>query len=194
LNNGGMRQLCKKLHFPSTRIEFSNAPFCRRYALPSSHSVLFAKAHSKSCANTKKRALKNVRRQTTLPLRRTANNPSNPPATTAPPSSATSRTSKKYPQAPERPQIYRALVEACLQLRDTPRAAGYAEHVVALTPEDMSITLLAIQLLEKTAMKPPCAARSITPRASFEYVRNSSDNEKSPRVSPQQWTAEKKAR
>src|SRR5882762_727648 len=57
---------------------------------------------------------------------------------------------KKYPQAPERPQIYRALVEACLQLRDTSRAASYAERIVALTPEDMSITLLAIQLLEKT--------------------------------------------
>src|SRR5215475_5968164 len=47
---------------------------------------------------------------------------------------------KKYPQAPERPQIFRALVEACLQLRDTPRAANYAERMVALAPEDMSIT------------------------------------------------------
>src|SRR5215475_7359873 len=33
---------------------------------------------------------------------------------------------EKYPQAAERPQIYRALVEACLQLRDTQRAATYA--------------------------------------------------------------------
>src|SRR5215475_12299829 len=56
---------------------------------------------------------------------------------------------QKYPQAPERPQIFRALVEACLQLRDNARAAAYAERLVSLAPEDMSITLLAIQLLEK---------------------------------------------
>src|SRR5690348_8175718 len=48
---------------------------------------------------------------------------------------------QKYPQASERPQIFRALVEACLQLRDTPKAASYAERIVSLAPEDMSITL-----------------------------------------------------
>src|SRR5262249_37939323 len=60
----------------------------------------------------------------------------------------------KYPQAPERPQIFRALVEACLQLRDTAKAATYAERLVSIAPEDMSITLLAIQLLEKTGDEP----------------------------------------
>ncbi len=40
----------------------------------------------------------------------------------------------KYPDSPQRPQIYRALVEANLQLRDTARAADYAERVVALAP------------------------------------------------------------
>src|SRR3954468_11514006 len=34
---------------------------------------------------------------------------------------------KKYPEAQERVQIYRALVEASLQLRDNARAADYAE-------------------------------------------------------------------
>src|SRR5690349_3776894 len=56
---------------------------------------------------------------------------------------------KKYPEAQQRPQIYRALVEACLQLRDNARAADYAERLVALSPEDMSMTLLTIQLLER---------------------------------------------
>ena len=56
----------------------------------------------------------------------------------------------KYPESPQRPQIYRALVEASLQLRDITRAADYAERIVALMPEDMSITLVAIQLLQRT--------------------------------------------
>jgi hypothetical protein len=45
---------------------------------------------------------------------------------------------KKYPESPQRPQIYRALVEASMQLRDTARAADYAERTVSLTPNDMS--------------------------------------------------------
>src|SRR5258708_22263855 len=32
---------------------------------------------------------------------------------------------KEYPDSRQRPQIYRALVEACLQLRDNTRAAAY---------------------------------------------------------------------
>lgn len=99
---------------------------------------------------------------------------------------------QKYPQAPERPQIFRALVEACLQLRDTPKAASYAERLVSLTPEDMSITLLAIQLLEKTGDDPALHRAVNYSSRVIEYVRNSSDNEKSPRVSPEEWAKEKK--
>jgi hypothetical protein len=33
---------------------------------------------------------------------------------------------KDYPESRQRPQIYRALVEASLQLRDSPRATDYA--------------------------------------------------------------------
>jgi len=99
---------------------------------------------------------------------------------------------QKYPQAPERSQIFRALVEACLQLRDTPKAASYAERIVSLTPEDMSITLLAIQLLEKTGDDAALHRALNYSSRVIEYVKNSSDNEKSPRVSPEEWATEKK--
>ena len=99
---------------------------------------------------------------------------------------------QKYPQAPERPQIFRALVEACLQLRDTSKAASYAERVVSLTPEDMSITLLTIQLLEKSGDDAALHRALNYSTRVIEYVKNSSDSEKSPRVSPEEWTTEKK--
>ena len=98
----------------------------------------------------------------------------------------------KYPQAAERPQIYRALVEACLQLNDAPKAASYAERIVSLTPEDMSITLLAIKLLEKTGDEPALHRAINYSSRVLSYVQNSSDDEKSPRVSPEQWANEKK--
>ena len=40
---------------------------------------------------------------------------------------------KKYPESTQRPQIYRALVESSLQLRDFPRALDYSERLVSLT-------------------------------------------------------------
>src|SRR5215813_9403464 len=98
----------------------------------------------------------------------------------------------KYPQAAERPQIYRALVEACLQLNDTSKAASYAERLVSLTPEDMSITLLAIQLLEKTSDETGLRRAVNYSSRVISYVENSGDSEKSPRVSPEQWANEKK--
>jgi len=56
---------------------------------------------------------------------------------------------KKYPESSQRPQIYRAIVESSLQLRDFPRATEYAERIVALNPDDTSMTVLSIQLLDR---------------------------------------------
>jgi thiol-disulfide isomerase/thioredoxin len=56
---------------------------------------------------------------------------------------------KKYPQSSQRPQIYRAIVESSLQLRDFATATEYAERMVALNPEDLSINVLSVQLLER---------------------------------------------
>jgi thiol-disulfide isomerase/thioredoxin len=98
---------------------------------------------------------------------------------------------KKYPDSAQRPQIYRALVEASLQLRDTTRAADYAERIVALAPDDMSMTLLTIELLERHGDE--AALRRAVNYATrvLEYVQRSSMGEKSPRVSPEEWNAQK---
>jgi len=56
---------------------------------------------------------------------------------------------KKYPRSSQRPQIYRAIVESSLQLRDFATATEYAERMVSLNPEDPSVNLLSVQLLER---------------------------------------------
>ena len=99
---------------------------------------------------------------------------------------------KKYPDSSQRPQIYRALVEASLQLRDNTRAADYAERIIALAPEDMSMTLLTIELLERSGDE--AAVRRAVNYATrvLEYVQRSSADEKSPRVSLDEWNAQKR--
>ena len=99
---------------------------------------------------------------------------------------------KKYPDAKNRQQIYRALVEACMQLRDNARAADYAERIVALNPEDMSITILAIQLLERTGDEAGLRRAANYATRVLEYVDRNSLNEKSPRQSQADWIAEKR--
>ncbi len=99
---------------------------------------------------------------------------------------------EKYPDAPERPQIYRALVEACMQFHDDACAANYAERIVSLTPEDVSMTLLAIQLLERTG-DTAALRRAVTyATRMYESVNGSALLAKSPRVSSEEWEGQRK--
>jgi len=97
-----------------------------------------------------------------------------------------------YPDAPERPQIYRALVEACMQFKDDACATDYAERVVALTPDDTSMTLLAVQLLERNGDH-AALRRAVTYITRVnDSVKNTPISEKSPRVSVEEWEGQKK--
>lgn len=97
---------------------------------------------------------------------------------------------KKYPEAPQRLRIYRALVEASLQLRDNDRAVTYAERIVALNPDDMSMTLLTIQLLERGGDE--AGLRRAVSYASrvYDFIIHGS-GEKSPKISQQEWETDK---
>jgi thiol-disulfide isomerase/thioredoxin len=99
---------------------------------------------------------------------------------------------KEYPDSRQRPRIYRALVEASLQLRDNQRAANYAERIVAISPDDISMTILTIQLLERNGDE--AALRRATSYATrvLEFVERSSSEEKSQMISREEWATEKK--
>src|SRR5260221_10130623 len=99
---------------------------------------------------------------------------------------------EKYPSAPERPQIYRALVEACIQFHDDTCATTYAERIVALTPEDTSMTLLAIQLLERTGDTAGLRRAATYATRVYDAVRATPISEKSARVSMEEWEGQKK--
>jgi thiol-disulfide isomerase/thioredoxin len=99
---------------------------------------------------------------------------------------------KKYPESAQRPQIYRALVESSLQLRDFPRAVNYSERLVALNPDDVSNTVLTIQLLNRYGDENGYRRAVFYCSRVLEYVDNTSQADKSPRVSPDDWAVTKK--
>ena len=99
---------------------------------------------------------------------------------------------KKYPESSQRPQIYRAIVEASLQLRDFQRALYYSERLVALRPDDVSNTTLTIQLVERYGDAPAWRRGISYCTRVLGYVEGASVSDKSPRVSAEDWENEKK--
>jgi thiol-disulfide isomerase/thioredoxin len=55
---------------------------------------------------------------------------------------------EKFPDAPRKAAVYRALVEACEQIRDDSCALDYAERLITVHPDDSQMMLLAVNLLE----------------------------------------------
>jgi len=55
----------------------------------------------------------------------------------------------RFPDAPRRANVYRALVEACQQVRNDTCALDYTERLIALRPDDSQMMLLAASLLER---------------------------------------------
>lgn len=99
---------------------------------------------------------------------------------------------KKYPESSQRPQIYRALVESSLQLRDFPRALDYSERLVSLNPEDISNTVLTIQLLNRYGDVPGYRRAVFYCSRVMEAIDHAPPSEKSPRVSTEEWEMSKK--
>ena len=98
---------------------------------------------------------------------------------------------KKYPQSSQRPQIYRAIVESSLQLRDFPTATEYAERMVALDPGDLSTNVLSVQLLERYGDAAGWRRATNYCTRVIELIERESSNDKSPRVSNEQFEKDK---
>jgi thiol-disulfide isomerase/thioredoxin/Tfp pilus assembly protein PilF len=100
---------------------------------------------------------------------------------------------KRYPDYPNRTSIYRALVEASLQLKDNARAAEYSERMVSLNPNDISILLLAIELLERQEDQAGFRRAVSYSTRILDLVERASPSERSSRVSLEQWEQQKKS-
>lgn len=98
---------------------------------------------------------------------------------------------KKYPETSQRPQIYRALVESSLQLRDFATATDYAERMVSLNPDDISINMLSVQLLERYGDASGWQRAVSYSTRVLQIVQRQSATEKSPRQSNEQFEKDK---
>ncbi|HEY0704829.1 MAG TPA: redoxin family protein [Candidatus Acidoferrales bacterium] len=94
---------------------------------------------------------------------------------------------QKYPDAPRKGAVYRALVESCEQLEDNGCALEYAEQLVALHPDDSEMMMLAVGLLQKQGDDASLVRASGYVSRVLDRIEKASATEKPPRVSLAEW-------
>jgi hypothetical protein len=93
----------------------------------------------------------------------------------------------KFPDSPRRAGVYRALVEACQQIRDGACALDYAERFIALQPDDSQMMLLAVDMLEERGDDGSLTRAAGYASRVLDRVEKSSPDERPARESAAEW-------
>ena len=96
----------------------------------------------------------------------------------------------RFPDAPRKAGVYRALVESCQQLQDTECALEYAERLVAVHPDDSEMMLLAIGLLQKEGSEASLTRAAGYATRVIDRIEKTPPEEKSARISQKDWQAQ----
>lgn len=99
---------------------------------------------------------------------------------------------RRFPDAPRKLEIYRALVESAMQLRDTSRELDYAERIIALRPEDASMMLFSVDLLERAGDDHSLTRAVGYATRVLDRVEKTAAEAKPARLSQAEWEAEQK--
>jgi thiol-disulfide isomerase/thioredoxin len=94
---------------------------------------------------------------------------------------------RRFPDAPRRPAIDRALVEACQQLRDDDCALDYSEQLIAEHPDDSEMMLLAVAILQRKRDDASLTRSNGYVSRVLDRVQKSAPNERPDRVSLKEW-------
>ena len=97
---------------------------------------------------------------------------------------------KKFPDAPRKAAVYRALIESCQQLNDDACALDYSEQLIAVHPDDSEMMMLAVSLLQKKGDDGSLIrARGYVTRV-IDRIEKSTAEERSQRSSVADWQSQ----
>jgi thiol-disulfide isomerase/thioredoxin len=94
---------------------------------------------------------------------------------------------RRFPEAPRRAAVDRALVEACQQLRDDDCALDYSEQLIAEHPDDSEMMLLAVSILQRKHDDASLIRASGYVSRVLDRIQKSTPNERPERVSLKEW-------
>lgn len=93
----------------------------------------------------------------------------------------------EFPDAPRKASVFRALVEACQQLRDNVCALDYAERLIAIQPDDSEMMLLAVNLLQQQGDEASLTRAGGYVTRVLDRVEKSTAEERSAHASQVEW-------
>ena len=94
---------------------------------------------------------------------------------------------QRFPDAPRKAAVYRALVESCEQVQDDACALNYSEQLIALRPDDSEIMMLAVGLLQKQGDEASLTRASGYVTRVLDRIDKATATEKPARVSLAEW-------
>lgn len=97
---------------------------------------------------------------------------------------------RRFPDAPRKAAVYRALVESCQQIRDDACALDYAEQLIAVHPDDSEMMLLAVHLLRDQRDEASLTRASGYVSRVLDRVEKSEVGGKPARSSQEEWQNE----
>ena len=97
---------------------------------------------------------------------------------------------KKFPDAPRKAGVYRALIESCQQLEDDACALDYAEQLIAVHPDDSEMMMLAVSLLQKKGDEQSLVRASGYVTRVIDRIEKSTAGERSQRSSVADWQSQ----
>jgi len=99
---------------------------------------------------------------------------------------------KRFPDSPRKADIYRAIVESALQVRDSATALEYAERLIALDPNDAQMMMQASLMLEQKGDEESLKRAVDYASRVLDQIQKANPAERSPRMSQQEWEAGRK--
>jgi len=94
---------------------------------------------------------------------------------------------RRFPDAPRKAAVYRALIESCQQVRDDACALDYAEQLIAVHPDDSEMMLLAVHLLRDRRDEASLTRASGYVFRVLDRVEKSAAGDKPARSSQEEW-------
>ena len=94
---------------------------------------------------------------------------------------------QRFPDAPRKAAVFRALVESCEQVQDDACALKYSEQLIALRPDDSEIMMLAVGLLQKQGDEASLTRAAGYVSRVLDRIDKSTATEKPARVSLADW-------
>jgi len=99
---------------------------------------------------------------------------------------------KRFPDAPRKADIYRAIVESAVQVHDSATALDYAERLIALDPNDAEMMMQAALMLEQKGDEESLKRAVDYASRVLDQIQKANPADRSPRTSAEEWEAGRK--